>query len=54
VVGIAFKVDRTYFGGQFASGEGVTLVYASQFTCSETEVHIDTLTFGGNMAGGGG
>jgi hypothetical protein len=25
VVGTAFKVDRTNFGGQFASGEGVTL-----------------------------
>ena len=26
VVGTAFKVDRTYFGGQFAYGDGVTLV----------------------------
>ena len=26
VVGMALRVDRTYFGGQFASGEGVTLV----------------------------
>lgn len=25
VVGTAFRVDRTYFGGQFAVGEGVTL-----------------------------
>ena len=25
VVGTAFKVDRTYFGGQFAFGEGVAL-----------------------------
>jgi len=25
VVGMAFRVDRTYFGGQFASGDGVTL-----------------------------
>jgi hypothetical protein len=25
VVGMALSVDRTYFGGQFASGEGVTL-----------------------------
>lgn len=24
VVGIALSVDRTYFGGQFACGEGVT------------------------------
>ena len=27
VVGTAFKVDRTYFGGQLACGEGVTLVF---------------------------
>jgi hypothetical protein len=27
VVGIALSVERTYFGGQFAVGEGVTLVY---------------------------
>ncbi len=26
VVGTALRVDRTYFGGQFAYGEGVTLV----------------------------
>ena len=26
VVGAAFRVERTYFGGQFAVGEGVTLV----------------------------
>ncbi len=25
MVGIALSVERTYFGGQFASGEGVTL-----------------------------
>jgi hypothetical protein len=25
VVGTAFRVDRTYFGEQFASGDGVTL-----------------------------
>lgn len=25
-VGTALIVDRTYFGGQFASGEGVTLL----------------------------
>jgi hypothetical protein len=25
VVGTALRVDRTYFGGQLASGEGVTL-----------------------------
>ena len=25
VVGTAFKVERTYFGEQLASGEGVTL-----------------------------
>ena len=24
VVGIALRVDRTYFGGQLAKGEGVT------------------------------
>lgn len=27
VVGTALSVDRTYLGGQFASGEGVTLDY---------------------------
>ena len=27
VVGTAFRVDLTYFGGQFACGEGVTLDY---------------------------
>jgi hypothetical protein len=27
VVGTAFNVDRTYFGGQLESGEGVTLDY---------------------------
>lgn len=27
VVGTALRVARTYFGGQFASGEGVTLDY---------------------------
>ena len=27
VVGTAFKVDRIYFGGQLACGEGVTLDY---------------------------
>lgn len=27
VVGTAFNVDRTYLGGQLASGEGVTLAY---------------------------
>ena len=26
VVGTALSVDRTYFGGQFACGDGVTLV----------------------------
>jgi hypothetical protein len=30
VVGTAFSVERTYFGGQFASGEGVTLDYTSR------------------------
>ena len=29
VVGTAFRVDRTYLGGQFASGEGVTLDWIS-------------------------
>ena len=32
VVGTAFNVDRTYLGAQFASGEGVTLVYNEQLT----------------------
>lgn len=27
VVGTALSVDRTYFGGQFAWGDGVTLDY---------------------------
>ena len=26
LVGTAFNVDRTYFGGQFAVGDGYTLV----------------------------
>jgi hypothetical protein len=53
VVGTAFKVDRTYLGGQFASGEGVTLVCRSQLRFLETELS-STLTFGGRMASGGG
>ena len=28
VVGTALRVDRTYLGGQFAWGEGVTLDYS--------------------------
>jgi len=53
VVGTAFKVDRTYFGGQFASGEGVTL------DCRNVSRGLpmrnnNRLTFGGKMIGGGG
>jgi hypothetical protein len=43
VVGTAFSVDRTYFGGQFASGEGVTLDLKSlalEVCCNEVKTHI--------------
>lgn len=30
VVGTALRVDRTYFGGVFAYGEGVTLVFGGR------------------------
>lgn len=30
VVGTQFNVERTYFGGQFACGEGVTLVFGGR------------------------
>ena len=33
VVGTAFKVDRTYFGEQFASGEGVALDWIDISIC---------------------
>ena len=54
VVGTAFKVDRTYLGGQLASGEGVTLVCANQYGYLYTRMIPLKLTFAGNMAGGGG
>jgi hypothetical protein len=44
VVGIALRVERTYFGGQFASGEGVTLdwdwVLASTSFIKYSKTHI--------------
>jgi hypothetical protein len=53
VVGTALSVERTYFGGQFESGEGVTLDYSSlaEAPCPFYEAQ---LTFGGRMIGGGG
>lgn len=53
VVGIAFRVDRTYFGGQFASDDGVTL----DFNHSSVWIFYNQsskLTLGGRMMGGGG
>jgi hypothetical protein len=51
VVGTAFRVDRTYLGGQFAFGEGVTLVWTCQQGFADM---VESLTFCGNIAGGGG
>lgn len=54
VVGTAFRVDRTYLGGQFASSEGVQLDYygiSHRQTSSRTGYE---LTFAGRMIGGGG
>lgn len=53
VVGMAFRVDRTYFGGQFASGDGVTLDYNIE-SASIFHMQMHTLTFGGKIMGGGG
>jgi hypothetical protein len=53
VVGMAFSVDRTYLGGQFASGDGVTLDCNIEINTSLSDVY-HTLTFGGKMMGGGG
>jgi hypothetical protein len=45
VVGMAFRVERTYFGGQFASGDGVTLdcdkKSASIFYMQGTHLHLE-------------
>ncbi len=38
VVGTALSVERTYFGGQFASGEGVTLD-----CCHQNQVALDRI-----------
>jgi hypothetical protein len=61
VVGTAFNVERTYFGGQLASGEGVTLDcqqgLATELEMTDnylTDGGKDVLTFGGRMIGGGG
>ena len=40
VVGTAFSVDRTYFGGQLASGDGVTLVCGCQYMHTEETMKI--------------
>jgi hypothetical protein len=40
VVGMAFRVDRTYFGGQFASEDGVTLDYNEELALVS---HIQTI-----------
>jgi hypothetical protein len=52
VVGTALRVERTYFGGQLASGEGVTLDFG---TLAEfLSPKLKELTLGGKMMGGGG
>lgn len=54
VVGTAFRVDRTYLGGQFASSDGV------QLDCGRISHHWNAswarheLTFAGRVIGGGG
>lgn len=40
VVGMALRVDRTYLGAQFASGEGVTLDYSFQKRISNVSQYI--------------
>lgn len=52
VVGIAFSVDRTYLGGQFESGDEVTLDY--QGSAKSIYSRLQILTLGGRMIGGGG
>lgn len=53
VVGTALRVERTYVGGQFASGEGVTLDYSLKLAYALLS-WIENLTFGGKIIGGGG
>lgn len=54
VVGMAFKVDRTYFGGQLACGEGVTDDYRNvSILPSNNRKERGGLTLGGRMMAGG-
>ena len=44
VVGIALRVDRTYLGGQLASGDGVTLDLIRISICQDeccSDVHLE-------------
>lgn len=54
VVGTALSVERTYLGGQLASGEGVTLDWRFVSLVCRRHKHRSQLTFGGKMMGGGG
>lgn len=51
-MGTALSVERTYFAGQFALGEGVTLAYL--LSALQANVLCSALTFGGSITGGGG
>jgi hypothetical protein len=53
VAGMAFKVDRIYFGETLACGEGVTEDFPPLSAQSLQRYH-DMLTFAGRMIGGGG
>ena len=53
VVGTVLRVERIYFGGQFASGDGVTLDYTDQPKL-RVGCECQRLTFGGRMIRGGG
>jgi len=43
VVGMALTVDRTYFGAQFASGEGVTLEFGGKIMGGGGRSNSETL-----------
>lgn len=51
VVGIAFSVERMYFGGALACGDGVTEDWFDQHFNRRDMIE---LTFGGRMIAGGG
>lgn len=52
-MGTALSVDLTYFGGQFANGDGVTLVWRELLELLLAG-NSGELTFGGRIIGGGG